>query len=170
MRDGKKKGNGRSRYMKAAIDSSLSWEAFRAMLIAGTLPFDMSLNMSTGSDAGWDEQGTLLSKGNMLAEDAAEATGFNDTADNPTVSMAIYRLAALIASANNLLSLDNIEIEASSVSGSGWVDYMFVKAFSGVPLVLAWNSTSLVEVTNITDTTMQLVAPANFIAIYDGGV
>ena len=164
MTDGVKKGNGRSRYMKAALPAGTTWEQALAMLIAGTFPFDMSLNTAPASEstAGWDVQGTMLTKANTVSDETAESMGFDTSEEDPTINDAFYRIFALASSANGGMSnLDDIEIECNEVDGSGWVDY---------PHVLAWNGTTLVATTNVTALTMQITAPAKFIAIYDGGL
>ena len=173
MTDGVKKGNGRSRYMKAALPAGTTWEQALAMLIAGTFPFDMSLNTAPASEstAGWDVQGTMLTKANTISDETAESMGFDTAEEDPTINDALYRVLALASSANRGMSnLDDIEIECNEVDGSGWVDYTFKKPFTDVPHVLAWTGTTLVETTNVTALTMQINAPAKFIAIYDGGL
>lgn len=42
MKDGIINGNGDSRFLKSAIESSTTWDEFRAMLIAGTAPIDLN--------------------------------------------------------------------------------------------------------------------------------
>lgn len=173
MIDGQKKGNGKSRYMKAALPAGTTWEQALTMLIAGTFPFDMSLNVAPASDssAGWDVLGTMLNKANTVSDETAESMGFDITTENPTINDAFYRVLALASSANGGMSnLDDIEIECNSVEGSGWVDYTFKRPFTDIPCVLAWSGTTLVSVANITALTMQVMAPAKFIAIYDGGL
>lgn len=162
-----------SRYMKAALPEDATWEQVRAMLIAGTFSFDMTLNVTPASEssAGWDVLGTMLNKANTVSDETAESLGFDIATEDPTIDDALYRVHALAAAADGgMTNLDDIEIECNTVAGSGWVDYTFKKPFTDTPCVFAWNGTTIVAVTNVTALTMRVSAPAKFIAIYDGGL
>ena len=70
MKDIIVKGTGNSRYLKSAIDESVTWEQFRDMLIAGTAPIDLNgIN-----EEGFLEQGTPLGKETLLS-DCSEGIG-----------------------------------------------------------------------------------------------
>lgn len=86
MKDFVSLGNGDSRYMKSAISADATWEQFRDMLRNGTFAFDLNgIN-----PAGIAEQGTSLSKDNLLSDETAEMLGFQPD-DDPTVNDAFQR-------------------------------------------------------------------------------
>lgn len=86
MKDFVSLGNGDSRFMKSSIPADATWEQFRDMLRAGTFPFDFNGT----NPAGVREQGTALSKNNLLSDETAEMLGFQLDED-PTVNDAFRR-------------------------------------------------------------------------------
>lgn len=86
MDDGIIKGTGNSRFLKSAISDDLTFEQFKSMLRAGTLPVDLlGINQS-----GWDVIGTALSKANLLTDATAALLGLTG---NPTVNDALALLS-----------------------------------------------------------------------------
>lgn len=86
MNDGIIKGTGNSRFLKSAISDDMTWEQFKALIRAGTLPIDLfGIN-----PAGWDVIGTALSKANLLTDETAELL---ELTGNPTVNDALAKIA-----------------------------------------------------------------------------
>lgn len=76
MEDSIIKGTGNSRYLKSSLEGIDSWEDFKAALLAGTLPIDLNgIN-----EAGWDQLGTALNKGNLLSDETCAKLGLLNTA------------------------------------------------------------------------------------------
>ena len=89
MDDGIIKGTGNSRFLKSAISDDLTFEQFKSMLRAGTLPVDLfGINPS-----GWDVIGTALSKANLLTDETAEMFGL--TGNDRTVESAFFSTATI---------------------------------------------------------------------------
>lgn len=84
------KGTGNSRYLKSVsnfLTQYPTYADFAAALIAGTLPVDFNgINA-----AGVIQEGTQLSKANLLSDETAEALGL--TGEDPTVNDALASLA-----------------------------------------------------------------------------
>lgn len=76
MQDGIINGNGDSRFLKSAITEATTWEQFKAMLIAGTLPIDLN-----GINAvGWQQLATALCKATLFSDSTAALLGLPTTA------------------------------------------------------------------------------------------
>ncbi len=76
MKDSIIKGIGDSRYLKSAISETTTWEQFKAFLVAGTLPIDLS-----GINAnGFQQLGDALNKANLLKDATAGLFGLDATA------------------------------------------------------------------------------------------
>lgn len=89
MKNGTPRGDGTSRYLRGADSVPTTYEAFRSMLLAGTLPVDFLLNPN-----GWLVQGTPLNAANLLSGDTAEKLGLT-TEETQTVNHALSKLYEL---------------------------------------------------------------------------
>ena len=86
MNDGIIKGTGNSRFLKSAISDDMTWEQFKALIRAGTLPIDLfGIN-----PAGWDQLATALNKANLLTDATAALLALTG---NPTVNDALAKLS-----------------------------------------------------------------------------
>lgn len=106
-------GNGKSRVLKAPSDMPVTYDAWRTQLLAGEGYMDISVNTSTGTDAGMDVIGTSLSKLNLLQDEVVSALGLT-TGENATVNDAIARLLALLVAKTG-----NIDVTALPVGKGG---------------------------------------------------
>lgn len=86
MKNGTPRGDGTSRYLRGADSVPTTYEAFRSMLLAGTLPVDLLLNPN-----GWLVQGTALNAANLLSDETAEKLGLT-TEETQTVNQALSKL------------------------------------------------------------------------------
>lgn len=106
MKDSIIKGTGNSRYLKSAISASMTFDQFKQMLIAGTLPVDLF-----GANAdGWNQLGTALNKANLLTDATAALLGLSG---DPTIN------AALAAIANGRAKIEFGSYVGTGVYGSG---------------------------------------------------
>lgn len=89
MKDSEILGSGNSRYMKSAISETATWEEFRAMLRAGTFPFDFNgIN-----EAGFTQVGDALNKNNLLKDATAALLG-GDSSMVPDEALVVLKLLA----------------------------------------------------------------------------
>lgn len=86
MKDFVPMGTGNSRYLKSSIPANTTLTQLITMLRNGTFPFDFNGT----NPAGIREQGTDLSKNNLLSDETAEMLGFQLDED-PTVNDAFRR-------------------------------------------------------------------------------
>lgn len=78
---------GNSNLIKMALNSSMSWEQFRAAAIAGTLPADI---VATTDGTGTSQVGTPLTEANLLTSETATALGVSSS--DPTINEAFESL------------------------------------------------------------------------------
>lgn len=92
MKDRARLNNGKSSKMMCPSSySTLTWEQFRALLVAGTAFVDITANNTTGTDAGVSEVGTAINKANILTDATAQKFGYQST-DNATPNDVLGRL------------------------------------------------------------------------------
>lgn len=95
-------GTGNSRTLKSNISADTTLPQLIAMLRAGTLPIDIGAVVP----AGVSQQGTPLSKANLLADTTAASLGLTG---DPTINDALAALAGA----------EKVKIEVGSYVGSG---------------------------------------------------
>lgn len=108
------KGTGNSRTLKTVPNAAAlypDFDAFLAALVAGTLPIDIGPLNPTGLQ----QQGTDLTKGNLLTDDTA--TGMGLTAE-ATPNDALAKLRALVTTAQNTANVRS-RAEFGSYMGTG---------------------------------------------------
>lgn len=88
MKDRRIKGNGTSSFVKMAMDGITTFEQFLAAAKAGTLTADITAN---NASTAIDEEGTPLTKANLMSPTAAAAFNLED--DTATPSLAFESLA-----------------------------------------------------------------------------
>lgn len=127
MKDTTIKNNGKAFNIKAPEDMPETFEEWREQAIAGNAFLDVSLNTSTGPDAGCDVVGTPQNKATLL-DDTTKAALELKQAD-PTVNDALYTLSQksqpaevhVLAAANQVvtMTLGNKTLSAQA-NASGW--------------------------------------------------
>lgn len=116
MTDGVIKSTGNSRYLKSVANFMTlfpTYEDFAAALVAGNLPIDLN---GINPD-GWNQQGTLMNKANLLADTTGSALGLGSTG---TVNTAFQRLAVGIGKHGFLIHLrlpDGTPLPGAPISG-----------------------------------------------------
>ena len=86
MKDGIIKDAGKSRLIKAVFPAT--YEEFKKMAAAGTLPLDILFNAD-----GWSQAPTFLNKANLLTDDTATLLGL--TEEDPTVNGAFHLISGI---------------------------------------------------------------------------
>lgn len=91
MKDTTIKNNGKAFNIKAPEDMPETFEEWREQAIAGNAFLDVSLNTSTGPDAGCDVVGTPQNKATLLSDTTKAALELKQA--DPTVDDALYALS-----------------------------------------------------------------------------
>lgn len=94
MRDTIIKGTGNSRYLKSSLEGITTWEQFRAALLAGTLPIDLS----GVNEEGMQQLGSPLNKATLLKDNTAGLYGLTAEALPDDVLQALANNQAIIRS------------------------------------------------------------------------
>lgn len=96
MQDMITKGDGNSRFLKTSLAPGASWDEALAQMIAGTFPVDFN---GTNPD-GILQEGTPLTKANLLSDDTATAIGDNVNTPNEALNKLQKLISDVEASAN----------------------------------------------------------------------
>ena len=111
-------GNGKSRVLKAPSDMPATYDDWRTQLLAGSAYMDISVNTSTGANAGMDVVGTSLSKLNLLQDTTVAALGLT-TGEAATLNDAIVQLLTLLIDKTGAI---DVSVQPVAKGGTGATD------------------------------------------------
>lgn len=126
MTDGIIKGTGNSRFLRTVANAKTlypTWDAALNALIQGTFPIDLNGFNSSG----WNQQGTMLNKANLLSDTTASAYGKGAAA---TVNEILAAARSLISAAQS--KADSAQSKADSAQSKADSAYSIA---SGIHIV-----------------------------------